>query len=150
MDKLNNASTESDSDSDGDGHGDMWEMLRQAKQQRFYNLQQLKKNDPEQYKKQQCEYMIALCNENPEKYKEYREANKEKVAKQKKSYREANKEKIAKQNKTYRDANKAKIAEQNKSYRAKKTAEKHNYQPSCISFFSQEDAFEMSDLGDDR
>ena len=131
MEQLNNAHT----DSDSDGDGDRYEMLRQAKQQKFYNLQELKKNKPEQYKKQQREYMIALRNENPEKYKEYCQENKEKIAKQKK---------------TYRVANKTKIAEQSKSYRAKKTAEKHTYQPSCISFFSQEDAFEMSDLGDDR
>lgn len=40
--------------------------------------------------------------------REYREANKEKIAKQKKEYREANKEKIAKRNKARYEANKEK------------------------------------------
>lgn len=112
MEQLNNANTDSD--------GDRLEMLRQAKQQRFDNLQQLKKDDPEQYKKGIQEHMASLRKEDPENYRKYCETNKEKIAKQ------------------------------NKSYRAKKKAEKHAYQPSCISFFSQEEAFEMSDLGDDR
>ena len=48
--------------------------------------------------------------------KAYREANKEKILKQKKAYHEANKEKIAEFQKAYREANKEKIAERKKAY----------------------------------
>ena len=52
--------------------------------------------------------------------KEYKEANKEKIAKRRKEHYEANKEKIVKRRKEYREANKEKLAKQRKEYRERK------------------------------
>jgi 5-methylcytosine-specific restriction endonuclease McrA len=52
----------------------------------------------------------------PEYMREYRAANKEKLAAYDKAYREANKEKVAERRRAYREANKEKIAEKNRAY----------------------------------
>ena len=48
--------------------------------------------------------------------KQYREANREKIAERDKRYREANREKIAERTKRHREANREKIAEYQKQY----------------------------------
>ena len=48
--------------------------------------------------------------------KQYREANKEKIAEQKKQYYEDNKEKLNERTKQYHQENKEKIAEQKRQY----------------------------------
>lgn len=49
--------------------------------------------------------------------KQWREANKEKLAEYQKQYRKANKDKMAEQSKRWREANKEKVLEYNKQYR---------------------------------
>jgi hypothetical protein len=64
--------------------------------------------------------------EDPKQYmKDYREANREKLAKRKKAYREANREKIAERMKSYCEANREKLAEHRKA-RYKANREKIN------------------------
>ncbi len=54
--------------------------------------------------------------DNPNYYKEYRGANRDKLLDYEKDYREANKDKIIDKNKAYYEANKDKILDKNKAY----------------------------------
>lgn len=87
-----------------------------------------KNEDPEQYykdyreaNKQKISAMHKAWSEANKdilyiKHKKYRETNKETIAAKKKAYREANKEMLAAKNKAYREANKETIAAKKKAY----------------------------------
>ena len=69
--------------------------------------------------------MDHLCHQERRKrryQRQYREANKEKVAEYQRQYREANKEKLAEYQRRYREANKEKLAKQRKEKRIKSAA----------------------------
>ena len=67
--------------------------------------------------KQKKQYREANKDKIAEYSKQWYETNKDKIAEQKKQYREANKDKIAKKNKRWYEANKDKITEQQKQWR---------------------------------